>query len=120
MPPETRYARSGEVHIAYQVVGEGPIDLLWVPTWIWQVEHMWEDPYTTRLLETIPPLSPPIMFVRPRPGLFCPAAGRRGADAGGADGRSRRRDGCGRLEGGGRRGDAGRGGDGLAVRRHPS
>ena len=44
MVPETTYARSGDLHIAYQVVGDGPIDLLWVPTWIWQIEHMWEWP----------------------------------------------------------------------------
>jgi hypothetical protein len=30
-PPETRYAKSSEVHIAYQVVGEGPCDLIYVP-----------------------------------------------------------------------------------------
>jgi hypothetical protein len=29
--PETHYARSGDVHIAYQVTGEGPFDLVWVP-----------------------------------------------------------------------------------------
>ena len=75
MPPETKYARSGEVHIAYQVTGEGPVDLLWVPTWIWQVEHMWEDPTTTRLLSRLASFSRLIMFDRrglgfsdPRPG----------------------------------------------------
>ena len=36
--PETRYARSGEVNIAYQVVGDGPFDLIWVPGWISNVE----------------------------------------------------------------------------------
>ena len=51
MGPETRYARSGDVHIAYQVVGDGPIDLLWVPTWIWQVEHVWEDPTAASMLQ---------------------------------------------------------------------
>src|ERR1700758_1910822 len=75
MPPETRYARSGEVHIAYQVVGEGPIDLLWVPTWIWQIEHMWEDPYTARLLRTIASFSRLIMFDRRGLGLSDPRPG---------------------------------------------
>ena len=41
---ETRYARSGDVHIAYQVIGDGPIDLIYVPTWISQVEAYWEEP----------------------------------------------------------------------------
>ena len=44
MIPETRYAKSGDVNIAYQVVGEGPIDLVFVPGWVSHVEFMWEDP----------------------------------------------------------------------------
>jgi hypothetical protein len=39
---ETRYALSGDVHIAYQVVGEGPIDLVFVPAWISHLEALWE------------------------------------------------------------------------------
>jgi hypothetical protein len=31
---EVRYARSGELNIAYRVVGEGPLDLVWVPNWL--------------------------------------------------------------------------------------
>lgn len=69
MPPETRYARSGDVHIAYQIVGEGPIDLLWVPTWIWQVEHMWDDPMTARMLGRLGSFSRLIMFDRRGLGL---------------------------------------------------
>jgi lactoylglutathione lyase len=48
MAPETRYARSGDVHIAYQVVGEHPLDLVYVPSWISQVEHYWEEPTIAR------------------------------------------------------------------------
>src|SRR5690348_14973202 len=44
MAPETRYARSGDVAIAYQVVGDGPFDLIWVPGAISNVELTWEDP----------------------------------------------------------------------------
>lgn len=43
-PPETRYAKAGEVHIAYQVVGDGPIDLVLIPGLWTHVEHQWEDP----------------------------------------------------------------------------
>ncbi len=75
MPPETSYARSGEVHIAYQVVGDGPVDLLWVPTWIWQVEHMWEDPMTARLLRRLASFSRVIMFDRRGCGLSDPRPG---------------------------------------------
>jgi len=42
--PETRYARAGDVHIAYQVVGDGPIDLVYVPPQLQQVEHLWAEP----------------------------------------------------------------------------
>jgi pimeloyl-ACP methyl ester carboxylesterase len=42
--PETRYAKSGEYHIAYQVVGSGPIDLVFIPGFISSVEHGWEYP----------------------------------------------------------------------------
>jgi len=34
MPPETRYAKSSGVNIAYQVIGDGPIDLVFVAGWV--------------------------------------------------------------------------------------
>src|SRR5687767_13302877 len=43
-PAETRYARSGDVHIAYQVTGDGPIDLVWITGWVSHLEHLWEYP----------------------------------------------------------------------------
>jgi len=43
-PPETRYAKSGDVHIAYQVLGSGPIDLVFVPGFVSNVEFNWEQP----------------------------------------------------------------------------
>ena len=42
-PPETRYALSGDVSIAYQVHGDGPIDLVVVPAFVTNVELMWEE-----------------------------------------------------------------------------
>lgn len=75
MAPQTRYARSGELHIAYQLVGEGPIDILWVPTWIWQVEHVWAEPYTARMLRELSAFARVIMFDRRGTGLSDPVAG---------------------------------------------
>jgi pimeloyl-ACP methyl ester carboxylesterase len=53
--PETRYARSGDVSIAYQVVGDGPIDLVYVPGFVSNVEMTWRVPdyaaYLRRLTE---------------------------------------------------------------------
>ena len=43
-PPETRYARSGDVSIAYQVVGEGPFDLVRIPPFVYHVELAWQIP----------------------------------------------------------------------------
>jgi class 3 adenylate cyclase/alpha-beta hydrolase superfamily lysophospholipase len=51
--PETHYARSGDVNIAYQVVGDGPVDLLWIPGFAQHVELAWEEPYRRRWLETL-------------------------------------------------------------------
>jgi hypothetical protein len=42
--PETRYAKSGAVSIAYQVLGEGPIDVVLIPGFISNVELAWEEP----------------------------------------------------------------------------
>jgi class 3 adenylate cyclase/pimeloyl-ACP methyl ester carboxylesterase len=50
--PETRYTRSGDVSIAYQVVGEGP-DLLWIPAFAQHLELMWEEPYRRAWLEDL-------------------------------------------------------------------
>ena len=75
MAAETRYARSGELHIAYQVVGDGPIDILWIPTWIWQVEHVWEEPWTSRLLHDLSSFARLITFDRRGTGLSDPVVG---------------------------------------------
>jgi class 3 adenylate cyclase len=72
MAPETRYARSGEIHIAYQVVGEGPIDLVFVPSWISQVEHYWEEPAVARYFNRMASFSRLIMFDRRGSGLSDP------------------------------------------------
>ena len=47
--PLTRYARSGGVNIAFQVVGEGPPDLIWLPSMTHHVELAWESPAHVRL-----------------------------------------------------------------------
>jgi pimeloyl-ACP methyl ester carboxylesterase len=62
MPPETRYAKSGDVNIAYQVVGDGPFDLVYVPGWVSNVELLWEKPKPARFLERLASFSRLIMF----------------------------------------------------------
>jgi class 3 adenylate cyclase/alpha-beta hydrolase superfamily lysophospholipase len=69
MRPETRYAKSGDIHIAYQVVGEGAIDLVLVQGWISHVEHQWEDPSLARFLERLASFSRLITFDKRGTGL---------------------------------------------------
>jgi class 3 adenylate cyclase len=51
MPPRTRYARSGDAAIAYQVHGDGPIDVVFLAGLISHVEHLWEEPALARLFD---------------------------------------------------------------------
>ena len=60
--PETRYARSGRVNIAYQIVGEGPFDLIWVPGWVSNIEASWEVPEYARFLGRLASFSRLILF----------------------------------------------------------
>ena len=62
MVPVTRYARSGEASIAYQVVGDGGLDVLFVTGWITQIEHLWEAPANRRFLERLASFGRLILF----------------------------------------------------------
>jgi pimeloyl-ACP methyl ester carboxylesterase len=67
--PETRYTKSGDVNIAYQVVGEGPFDLIWVPGWISNVEESWEVPEYAHFLQRLSSFSRLILFDKRGTGL---------------------------------------------------
>src|SRR5256885_2254664 len=69
MPPETRYAKRGDLNIAYQVVGDGPFDLVYVPGWVSNVELLWEKPKPARLLERLASFSRLILFDKPGTGM---------------------------------------------------
>ena len=62
MAPETRYAKSGDVHIAYQVVGDGPIDVVLIPGLFTHVEHQWEEPSFAQFLSRLASFSRLIVF----------------------------------------------------------
>jgi pimeloyl-ACP methyl ester carboxylesterase len=51
--PQTRYTKSGDVQIAYQVVGEGPPDLVFVPGWITNVDAIWDNSLVRPILERL-------------------------------------------------------------------
>jgi pimeloyl-ACP methyl ester carboxylesterase len=72
MVPETRYARSGNLHIAYQVAGDGPVDLVFVHAWISHIEHLWEEPSLARFLSRLASFSRLILLDKRGTGLSDP------------------------------------------------
>ena len=72
---ETRYARAGDVQIAYQVHGEGPLDAVWVGGPGGHLELMWENPGADRLLERTGRFARVVRFDRRGTGLSDPVAG---------------------------------------------
>jgi class 3 adenylate cyclase len=69
MRPETKFTQSGDVSIAYQVMGEGPLDLLIVPGFISHLEAAWENPAYARFLERLASFSRLIQFDKRGTGL---------------------------------------------------
>jgi pimeloyl-ACP methyl ester carboxylesterase len=69
LKPETRYARSGDVNIAYQVLGNGPIDLVYVPGWVTHLEYGWEEPSLARFYRRLASFSRLILFDKRGTGL---------------------------------------------------
>jgi class 3 adenylate cyclase len=68
--PETRYARTPDgVSIAYQIVGDGPIDLVWVPGWVSHLEAAWEEPTLARFFDRLASFSRLILFDKRGTGL---------------------------------------------------
>jgi pimeloyl-ACP methyl ester carboxylesterase/DNA-binding winged helix-turn-helix (wHTH) protein len=67
--PETRYAQNGDVNIAYQVVGDGPIDIVFVMGWISHIEYFWEEPHFAAFLDRLASFSRLILFDKRGTGL---------------------------------------------------
>ncbi len=68
-PPKTRYARSGDLSIAYQVIGEGDRDILFIPGFVSNVELMWELPLYRLVFERLASLGRLIVFDKRGVGL---------------------------------------------------
>jgi class 3 adenylate cyclase len=73
--PSTRYTRSGDTSIAYQVHGDGPLDLVFVAGIVSHIEQLWEDPALARVLERQAEFSRLILMDRRGTGLSDPLAG---------------------------------------------
>jgi pimeloyl-ACP methyl ester carboxylesterase len=75
MVSETRYARSGDTSVAYQVVGDGPVDLVYVPGFLSHVEWNWQYPPIARFLERLASFSRLIVLDKRGTGLSDPVEG---------------------------------------------
>jgi class 3 adenylate cyclase len=80
MQPVTRYATNGEARIAYQVVGDGPFDVVFVPGFISNLDLVWEDAARARFLNRIASYSRLILFDKRGTGLSDRVGGIPGLD----------------------------------------
>ena len=62
LPPRTLYTKSGDVTIAYQVLGNGPTDLVYAPGWLSNVEYGWESPDFARFFKHLSSFCRLILF----------------------------------------------------------
>ena len=69
LQPETRYAKSGDVYIAYQVIGEGPLDLVFVPGFVSHVEASWQNSGCAKFFRRLASFSRLILFDKRGTGL---------------------------------------------------
>jgi pimeloyl-ACP methyl ester carboxylesterase len=69
MQPDTLYAKSGDVHIAYQVFGEGPLNVVFAPPGFTNVEHWWDEPEVSRWLLRLARYARVVMFDKRGTGL---------------------------------------------------
>jgi pimeloyl-ACP methyl ester carboxylesterase len=73
--PRTSYALSGDAHIAYQVFGEGNLDLVFVPGFVSNIEHYWEMPQVPDVLERLGSFARVVIFDKRGTGLSDPVGG---------------------------------------------
>ncbi len=73
--PRTQFARSGDVSVAYQVVGDGPFDIVYVPGFISHVELIWEFPGAVHLIQRLASFARLILFDKRGTGLSDPVVG---------------------------------------------
>lgn len=69
MKPITNYTKSGEFNIAYQIIGKGPIDILYIPGWVSNIDMMWSEPRLATFLTRLTLFSRLILFDKRGTGL---------------------------------------------------
>lgn len=69
MKPATQYTKSGRINIAYQVFGNGPVDLVYIPGWVSNIDLMWACPELVSFLEELGKIARVILFDKRGTGL---------------------------------------------------
>ena len=69
MKPITNYTKSGDFNIAYQVVGEGPVDIIYIPGWVSNIDMMWAEPRLAAFLTRLTLFARLIIFDKRGTGL---------------------------------------------------
>ncbi|UKM66545.1 alpha/beta fold hydrolase [Flavobacteriaceae bacterium GSB9] len=69
MKPRTNYTKSGAFNIAYQVIGEGPVDIIYIPGWVSNIDMMWSEPRYAAFLTRLTFFSRLIIFDKRGTGL---------------------------------------------------
>ena len=69
MQPDTRYAKCGELQIAYQLFGEGSVNLVIVPPFVSNIENFWDEPDFARWLRRLGSFARVLMFYKRGTGL---------------------------------------------------
>jgi class 3 adenylate cyclase len=72
VPPETRYARSDAGYVAYQVFGTGPISVLFIPSWLQNIDVMWDEPTLGAYLDRLGSFSQVVCFDKRGSGVSDP------------------------------------------------
>src|ERR1700682_6381049 len=74
MRPETKYAKSGKLSIAYQVTGDGPLDLVLVLGFVSHIDVAWKEPHLAQFLNRLATFSRLILFDKRGTGLSDPSS----------------------------------------------
>src|SRR3972149_671390 len=69
MTPEIKYALNGDVSIAYHILGNGPVDIIYVPPFVSNLELQWQEPQQARYLQRLASFSRLVMFDKRGTGL---------------------------------------------------
>src|SRR5215210_7496043 len=75
MPPKTGYAKHGDLNLAYQVVGEGDVDIVLVPSFVSHIEFYWAHPAIKAFLDRLTSFARLVIFDKAGTGLSDPVSG---------------------------------------------